>query len=224
MEEEITQKEETPEELRNQLKEAVEGRDRFEGLYKDAQRKESKLAEREHKLAYGDQRWDSIQKKIDAQEETTALILDNLDELRGEPAEAKKTSRVDKLRAQRLEELEKAKPQYDSEEQKLLDQAYGIMQAQGWDESSAAYKKTQKATSGREIIEILKSEVKAENARIAKEQAEILYQQKLKEEGAAAGGAIGPSAAGQSTYTPKQIGALSYDEWVEKGRPNATRE
>jgi len=100
------------------------------------------------------------------------------------------------------------------------------MEMRGWSDESPAYKKTleivAKGGSFGDVVRSLQLSAKAEDDKRVTDAVELAAKQKLKEEGAT-GSEGGPSASG-GHFTATQIGAMSYSEWVAKGRPEAARE
>jgi hypothetical protein len=203
--EEVTPQEETQptlEDLQRQAQEAAERAEKAEAAYKEIQRKESRLAERERKLTVNEERLAQWEKRFDDHDLQLAALMDALEEQRGEPLEAeRKVSRVDKILQERKSKAEpQPEPRLSAEEVGYKEVAMDIMQERGWTEGSEPYKKTlevlARTGSFRDVVRSLRTSEKAEDDQKAKNAAEaekVKKQQQLKEEGAA-GSESGPSA------------------------------
>ena len=134
---EETPKAETPsEDLQAQLTVEKAERERFENLYKDSQRKESRIADRERKLDVLDT-IPALAQRLDSIEEYNAMQADYLEEIRGtqgiEPPQRR--SHLDDLKQRRAEKPKETKPEVkqDPEELKAAVLAQGIIEEMGWD-------------------------------------------------------------------------------------------
>jgi len=186
-------------------------------LYKDSQRKESKLAERERKLDVLDT-IPNLSQRLESIEEYNAMMADYLEEMRGTSgieAPPTRRSHLEELKLKR-EQVGKAEPpkaetQVDPDELRASVLAQGIIEDMGWDMESPAVKKTLHLDDPKKALEILKKEVKAQRDREVEER----YQAKLKEAGVTTPEAGQPSGQGTRSYTPAQIRAMSYAEYEE---------
>ena len=190
----------TLEDLQRQAQEASERAEKAESAYKDIQRKESRLAERERKLTVNEERLSQWEKRFDDQELQLAAVMDALEE-RGEPVEQKRKTRQEELLEQRKGREAQPRPKLSPDDELKEKAAIGIMTERGWDTNSPAFKKTEHLTDFDEILTILRTEAAAEIAaetdkkvQEAVNKVKVERQQKLKEEGATASEG-GPSAA-----------------------------
>ena len=208
---------ETQEDLQARLDAAEAERERYENLYKDSQRKESKLAKKEQELdVLGT--IPSLAQRLDGIEEYNAMMADYFEEMRGTSSiEAPPTRRshLDELKQKREQagKVEKPKPetQVDPEELRASIIAQEVIEDMGWNMETPAVKKTLHLDSPIKALEILKKEQKTQQDREVEER----YQAKLKESGVTTPETAGPSGQGTRSFTPAQIRAMSYEEYME---------
>jgi hypothetical protein len=211
------------EEIRAELESAKEQAERYENLYKDSQRKESKLAERERKLDVLDT-IPNLAQRLDSMEEYNAMMADYLEEMRGgQTIEAPtKRSHLEELRQRREQagKVEKPKaeePKVDPEDLRASVVAQAIIEDMGWDMDSPAVKKTLHLDDPKKALEILKKEQKAQREREVEER----YQAKLKEAGVTTSETGQPSGdAGGWKRKQQQYadGTISTQEYIEAAK------
>jgi len=184
----------------------------------------SKHATEEQKLRNQVDSITGLADRQDRVEEQNALMLDYLEELRGSPEETvqpQTTSHSAKLEQQRKDrEVAKpqAQPEVDPEEGEAFYMAKTLMGIQGWDMEHPAVVKTKSMSSAKEALKFLQKAAKEENDNRINDG----IQQKLKASGLTSAPPGGPSASSRE-FSAEQIGSMSYGQWVEQGRPNATR-
>jgi len=179
------------EELQAQRDAARAEAERYENLYKDSQRKESKLAERERRLDVLDT-IPSLQQQIeDIREynETMAAFLEQRlaqGDYTEQPAIPR--SPFDELRRRQEERRKQPAPktetkepasQVDPEDLRASLLAQGIIEDMGWNMETPAVKKTLHLDDPKKALEILKKEQKAQRDR----EVEETIQARIKKEG-----------------------------------------
>ena len=226
MEEEITPKTEetppkteTPEDLKAQLTALQAEKERFENLYKDSQRKESRIAERERKLDVLDSIPALQQEIADIKEynETMAEFLEQ--RLAGEqpfPEQTFKPSPFQDLRRKQEERrkapVEKKEPpsEVDPEELRAAVLAQGLIEEMGWNMESPAVKKTLHLDDAQEALKILRKEAKAQREKEVDESIQV----KLKEAGITKSETGGPSG-GKDIFSREVIAKMSDEEFAQ---------
>jgi len=135
--------------------------------------------------------------KLRDQEDNTAVILDYLAELKGEPIEeevVKPKSHRDALKERREREAAVSQPKgkdVDIEESSAALAAITLLQSRGWGEDSPVYQKTMGITSAKEALKVIQQSIKeADEERITSE-----IQKKQKELGLTASPVVAPSGA-----------------------------
>jgi len=215
---EVTQEEtvETPPEVSvDELKQAISAKDaEILGL----QQTVSKHADNEHKLKDQANSLATIHGRLDKQEENQAAILDYLEEIRGEPVEQPGTSKV----SHRAQLAESRKQEGSNKEAVKADpdvvKFVNYMDSQGFSTDDALVKEAVgEDRSPKDALKYLREKVEAgrgENVeKRAKEIAQGLIEQKLKELGLTTEATAVPSASAKDlSGTPMELAARAYSE------------
>ena len=150
----------------------------------------SRHADSERKLKDQSETLTSLHKRLDQQEESQAVILDYLEEIRGEPGEKPKTQ----THKAELEERRKEKPKGDPDVARFV----AFVESEGLSYDDSLVKEAaSEDRNPKEALKYLRDKVRATQSQSidkrAKEIAEGLLEQKLKELGLTAAGPKGPS-------------------------------
>ena len=215
---------ETQEDLQARLDAAEAERERYENLYKDSQRKESKLAKKEQELdVLGT--IPSLAQRLDGIEEYNAMMADYFEEMRGTSgieAPPTRRSHLDELR-QKREQAGKVEPKkepeskVDPEDLRASVLAQGLIEEMGWDMEHPSVKKTLHLDDPKEALKILRKEQKAQRETEVEER----YQQKLKDGGITTpetgqpSGDAGSWARKQQQYAD---GLISTQDYIEAAK------
>ena len=185
----------------------------------------SKKGAEEQKLRNQVDSFTSMAEALSDVQDTMALHSDYFDELRGvttEEPQAPRQGHYEQRQQQKADRAESEKnkppPELSPEDADAFKDIYGIMSIKGWTKESPAIVKTLKMTSPIEALKSLKKSVQEEEEIRVNEG----IQQKLKASGLTSAPPGGPSASSRE-FSAEQIGSMSYGQWVEQGRPNATR-
>ena len=148
----------------------------------------SRHADSERKLKDQSETLTSLHKRLDQQEESQAVILDYLEEIRGEPREKTQTHKAE------LEERRKEKPKGDPDVARFV----AFVESEGLSYDDSLVKEAaSEDRNPKEALKYLRDKVRATQSQSidkrAKEIAEGLLEQKLKELGLTAAGPKGPS-------------------------------
>lgn len=210
---------ETQEDLQAQLDAAKAEAEQNLELYKDGQRKESRIAERERKQNVLDTIPALQQEMADMREynETMAAFLEQklgAPEYTEQPITtrspfAELRQRQEDRRKQPAETKKETVSQVDPEDLKASVQAQGIIDEMGWGQDHSAVKKVWNLEDPQEALKILRKEQKTQRDTEVEER----YQQKLKDGGITTPETAGPSGQGTRSYTPAQIAEMPYEEY-----------
>ena len=211
---------ETQENLQAQLDAAKAEAEQNLELYKDGQRKESKIAERERKQDVLDTIPALRQEMADNREymETMATFMEqNLGasaytEQPTVPRSpfAELRQRQEDRRKQPAETKKETVSQVDPEDLKASVQAQGIMDEMGWGKDHPTVKKVWNEEDPQKVLKAFREAQKTQRDTEVEER----YQQKLKDGGITTPETAGPSGQGTRSYTPAQIAAMSYEEYA----------
>lgn len=220
---------ETQEDLQVQLDAAkAEAAQNLE-LYKDGQRKESKIAERERKQGILDTLPDILDRMNLQQAETWDEIQDLKTQRYGETetytlpqrerrADQIKSQQEARKQASQTKEKVSTESQVDPEDLRASVLAQGIVEEMGWDMNHPSVKKTLHLDDPKEALKILRKEQKTQRDTEVEER----YQQKLKDGGYTTPETAGPSAANRSwadiqqKYAEGLVSTTEYEEAAKK--------
>lgn len=175
----------------------------------------SRHAESERKLKDQSETLASLHKRLDQQEASQADILDYLEEIRGEPAVEKPKTQThrEQLETQRKERETSPKKEVDPDVMKFV--TYVDSQSLSI-EDDLVKEAVGEDRNPKDALKYLRDKVKASQGqdvdKRAKEIAEDLLEQKLKEYGLTASGAGGPTAGGGLPETARGKIRAGWDE------------
>ena len=209
-----------PENLQARIDALTAENERLDGLHKDGQRKESRIAERERKQNILDT-IPSLVQRLDGIEEYQAMNADSLEELRGiqgiEERPPTRRSHFEELRQKRelagKAEKPKTETPVDPENLRATILVQGIIADMNWDMEHPAVKKIlHLEDEPQEALKILRKEQKSQRDK----EVEETVQAKIKLSGVTTPETAGPSGQGTRSYTPAQIRAMPYEEYASQ--------
>jgi len=199
-------KEETQPSIEDLQTQIAREKERYDNLYKESQRRESSVIEKERDLGKRAEVLDSLTIRLDGIEEYQAMQADYLEEMRSgqgiEQPPPTRRSHLDELRQKREESKKQVEtkpvsetPVGDPEELRAAVVAQSIIEDMGWDKEHPVVKKVWNLENPSEVLKILRKEVKTQRDKEAEER----LQHTLKHDyGLTKSETGGPSAAGRT--------------------------